>query len=136
MKEIKSLDKIFLEKYEVFVNPYLTYAQIQQIVETLKVNNSWAERQINIDMLLLFHATDIKQQQLEKYGHEYLLESGLIDAVKEQIINLHQLEDAIEWTEGSTNIQRTLGTLIMQLNQFGVQAIKDSFQLKARNKKI
>ena len=36
MKEIKAMDKVYLEEYDVHVNPYLTYAQIQAIVNGVK----------------------------------------------------------------------------------------------------
>ena len=50
MKEITKIDKIYLKNFDVYVTPYLTYAQIQQIINGVKTMNEWAERQINIDI--------------------------------------------------------------------------------------
>lgn len=133
MKDIKNINRVYLDEYEVYVNPYLDYAQIQQIVKGAVIAVNWAEKQTNIDMLMLYHATDIGKEVLEQYNHETLLQSGLIDEVKKNIRNLDQLYQAIEWTEGSNNLQRTLGKLIEQLNQFGAQSIKDQLKLQVRD---
>lgn len=132
MKDIKNINRVYLDEYEVYVNPYLDYAQIQQIVNGTMMASDWAERQTNIDMLLLYHTTDIGKETIAQYGHEALLQSGLIGEVKKNIRNLNQLYQAIEWTEGATNVQRTLGKLITQLNQFSMQSIKDQLKLQAR----
>lgn len=99
MKEIKAMDKVYLEEYDVHVNPYLTYAQIQAIVNGVKGLDSWAEREQNIDMCVLAFATDIPTEKLEELGHDALLQSGLINAVMGEIKNLHNVYEAIEYTE-------------------------------------
>lgn len=110
MKNIKKeQDVIYLEKYDVHVNRYLTYAQIQQIVDsTLALmhtqtdngtkRDSWAERQQNIDMLILYHATDLTEKDLE-IPHYVLLQSGLIDEVKQSIYNYNDIQLAFEYAE-------------------------------------
>ena len=99
MKEIKAIDKVYLEEFDVYVNPYLTYAQIQAIVNGVKGLDSWAEREQNIDMCVLAFATDIPTEKLEELGHDALLQSGLINAVMGEIKNLHNVYEAIEYTE-------------------------------------
>ena len=99
MKEIKAMDKVYLEEFDVYVNPYLTYAQIQAIVNGVKSLDSWAEREQNIDMCVLAFATDIPTEKLEELGHDALLQSGLINAVMLEIKNLHNVYEAIEYTE-------------------------------------
>lgn len=93
------------DEYDININRYLTYAQIQQIVGAVvgvDKNDFWAGRQTNIDMLVLFHATDIGKDKLEKIGHETLLCSGLIKAVNDTVENLYQVYEGIEFAE-STN---------------------------------
>ena len=99
MKEIKAMDKVYLEEFDVYVNPYLTYAQIQAIVNGVKGLDSWAEREQNIDMCVLAFATDIPTEKLEELGHDALLQSGLINAVMLEIKNLRNVYEAIEYTE-------------------------------------
>ena len=118
MKEIKGNRTVYLEDYDVTVNKYLTYAQIQQIANAVvaaSMNDSddtWANRQTNIDMLMLYHATDIGKEKLEEIGHDDLLTSGLIEAVRYRIENLYNVDDAIDYIE---NNQRAINKMLKSL---------------------
>ena len=118
MKEIKGNQTVYLEDYDITVNKYLTYAQIQQIANAVveaSANDSedtWANRETNIDMLMLYHATDIGKEKLEEIGHDNLLTSGLIDAVRYRIENLYSVDDAIDYIE---NNQRAIGKILKSL---------------------
>ena len=118
MKEIKAMDKVYLEEYDVHVNPYLTYAQIQAIVNGVKGLDSWAERAQNIDMCVLAFATDIPTEKLEELGHDALLQSGLINAVMWEVKNLHRVYGAIEYTEST---KRALAQIIKALPKYQEQ---------------
>ena len=118
MKEIKAMDKVYLEEYDVYVNPYLTYAQIQAIVNGVKSLDSWAEREQNIDMCVLAFATDIPTEKLEELGHDVLLQSGLINAVCGEIKNLFSVYEAIEYTEST---KRALTQIIKALPKYQEQ---------------
>ena len=118
MKEIKAMDKVYLEEYDVNVNPYLTYAQIQAIVNGVKGLDSWAEREQNIDMCVLAFATDIPTEKLEELGHDALLQSGLINAVCGEIKNLFSVYEAIEYTEST---KRALAQIIKALPKYQEQ---------------
>ena len=118
MKEIKAMDKVYLEEYDIYVNPYLTYAQIQAIVNGVKGLDSWAEREQNIDMCVLAFATDIPTEKLEELGHDALLQSGLINAVCGEIKNLFSVYEAIEYTEST---KRALAQIIKALPKYQEQ---------------
>ena len=118
MKEIKAMDKVYLEEFDVYVNPYLTYAQIQAIVNGVKSLDSWAEREQNIDMCVLAFATDIPTDKLEELGHDALLQSGLINAVCGEIKNLFSVYEAIEYTEST---KRALAQIIKALPKYQEQ---------------
>ena len=118
MKEIKGNQTVYLEDYDITVNKYLTYAQIQQIANAVvaaSVNDSddtWANRETNIDMLMLYHATDIGKEKLEEIGHDVLLTSGLIKAVRCRIENIYNIYEAIDYIE---NNQRAINKLLKSL---------------------
>ena len=118
MKGIKGNQTIYLEDYDITVNKYLTYAQIQQIANAVvaasanDADDTWANRETNIDMLVLYHATDIGKEKLEEIGHDALLTSGLIDAVKYRIENIYSVNDAIDYIE---NNQRAINKLLKSL---------------------
>ena len=118
MKEIKAMDKVYLEEFDVYVNPYLTYAQIQAIVNGVKSLDSWAEREQNIDMCVLAFTTDIPTEKLEEVGHDALLQSGLINAVCGEIKNLFSVYEAIEYTEST---KRALAQIIKALPKYQEQ---------------
>ena len=131
MKEIKGNQTVYLEHYGVMVNYYLTYAQIQQIANAVVASSAddsedtWANRQTNIDMLMLYHATDITKEELEKVGHDDLLTSGLIQAVREQIKNYYEIFEAINYIEDN---QRAIGKILKSLPKIleeskGLQAL-------------
>lgn len=94
--------------YDIDIQRYLTYAQIQQIVNAVEAasesDDSWSTRQTNIDMLVLFHATDIGKEKLEEIGHEALLACGLIDEVNNTVVNLCQIYEAIGFTESMARV--------------------------------
>ena len=111
----EEVPKIYLKEYDVEVNQYLTYAQIQNIVngtnklmntegknkkgETIKYN-SWADMQQSIDMMVLMHATNLSETELNT-PHSVFLNSGLIDGVRSCIINYDQIAEAFEYTNGT-----------------------------------
>ena len=134
MKEIKGNQTVYLEDYDITVNKYLTYAQIQQIANAVvaaSVNDSddtWANRETNIDMLMLYHATDIGKEKLEEIGHDALLTSGLIDSVQFRIENYHEIYEAIDYIE---NNQRAINKMLKSLPKI----LEDSKGLQGLMKK-
>ena len=134
MKEIKGNQTVYLEDYDVTVNKYLTYAQIQQIANavvaasTNNADDTWANRETNIDMLMLYHATDIGKEKLEEIGHDALLTSGLIEAVRCCIENLYNVDEAIDYIE---NNQRAINKMLKSLPKI----LEDSKGLQGLMKK-
>ena len=115
MKEIKNIGKIYLDEFDIYVEPYFTYEQIHQIVRSVMTQDDWAVRQQTIDMLLLYHLTDISKEELEKVGHDDLLKSGLIDEVKSVVKNLNQIQEAIDYTQ---SLPRALKQISEKLPEF------------------
>ena len=134
MKEIKGNQTVYLEDYDITVNKYLTYAQIQQIANavvaasTNDADDTWANRETNIDMLMLYHATDIGKEKLEEIGHDVLLTSGLIEAVRCRIENLYNVDEAIDYIE---NNQRAINKMLKSLPKI----LEDSKGLQGLMKK-
>ena len=134
MKEIKGNQTVYLEDYDITVNKYLTYAQIQQIANAVvaasanDADDTWANRQTNIDMLMLYHATDIGKEKLEEIGHDNLLTSGLIEAVRYRIENLYNIDEAIDYIE---NNQRAINKMLKSLPKI----LEDSKGLQGLMKK-
>lgn len=134
MKEIKGNQTVYLEDYDITVNKYLTYAQIQQIVNAVVAasandsDDTWVNRETNIDMLVLYHATDIGKEKLEEIGHDVLLTSGLIKAVRCRIENIYNIYEAIDYIE---NNQRAINKMLKSLPKI----LEDSKGLQGLMKK-
>ena len=112
MKELKELAPIYLEEFDIHVKRYLSLSQIQKIInEVLQVDN-FEERESIIDYLILCYTTDIGQKKIDELGPDILLQSGLIDEVKLNIRNLHQLLDGIIYHESTGKALREISKRI------------------------
>ena len=89
----------YLEEYDVTVNSYLLPAQIQQIANAVAKYDTWAEREQNIIMLTMYHATDVDEKELEEAGVNAIVESGLFDVVTYHIKNFYAVQEAIDYNE-------------------------------------
>ncbi len=112
MNNIKIQESVYLEQYDIRVKPYLTYSEIQAIVNGVKQFDTWAERQKNKDMLMLAFATDMTAQDIEGIGDEALYCSGLVDEVKYTVKNYYEVESALDYTE---SVQRSLTQIVKAL---------------------
>lgn len=131
MKEITMANKIYLEQFDVYVNQYLTVSQIQQIVNAISKFDSWSEREQNKNILVLYHATNMGQENIENYDYDILQSSGLIDSVIANIKNYNEIEEAINWTE---SIQRALILLSKELPTI-IKPLKEVAKYGTTNKK-
>ena len=111
------------------IENYLTYSQIQQIVESVKTLGTWAERETNIDMLLLYHATNLGQEEIQKHSHDEWLKMGVIDSVKSHVNNYDRVHEAISYTEST---QRTVAQILSILEQGPLMEFLEKY---GRNKK-
>lgn len=131
MKNIESKKSIYLEEFDIHVNPYLAYAEIQTIANAIHQFHTWAERQQNEDMLILHFATDITDEEIEKIGYNILYNSGLVDAVKSNIVNYYEIYHAVEYLEST---QRALAQIINQINS-NMKNIETAVKKNAASKK-
>lgn len=98
MKELK--EEIYYSKdFDIEIKKYLTYAQIQKIVETTIKYKTWAERQTNIDMMVLCYATNIGVDKIQEIGIDKLVMTGLVDEVYYAVVNYDKIYDGIQYHE-------------------------------------
>ena len=126
MKEIKKENKLYLNDYDINVNPYLTYAEIQTIANKVKALDSWAEREETIDMYVLYFATDIGKANIDNYNHDTLLKSGVIDVVKSCIKNLEQITEAIKYEESPMRILMQISKEMPEFSKKLDEVLKDA----------
>lgn len=102
---------IYLKEFDIHVKKYLHPEQIQNIIQSLKEFKTWASREQNINMLILYYVTDIPKEELEKMDYSLIVSSGMMDAVKQNIENLQDLYNGIEWTE---SLQRSFSMFLKE----------------------
>lgn len=128
MKQLKKMNAVYLEEYDVEVNPYLTTAQIQQIIDAVKKFDNWADREMNKNMLILFHATNIGQDGLEANDYELLETSGLIASVLKEIRNLDKIEEGLNYAEST---HRALTQILVETKPM-LEAFREKVNKNAR----
>lgn len=99
MKELKKPENVYLEKYDISVKPYLSYDEIQVILNAVEQFDMWSERQTNIDVLMLYFCTDIGKDKIEEIGHKLLLSSGLIDDVRREVSNMNEVYAGLAYND-------------------------------------
>ena len=108
MKELKELEPIYLQNFDIKVYPYLSLSQIQKIINEVLLVDNFEERESIIDYLILCYATDIGQKKVDELGPDILLQSGLIDEVKNNIKNLNKLFEGITYHESAGKALREI----------------------------
>lgn len=111
MKGLKEL-QTYVSKYDVKVRQFLSYAEIQNIINAVKEFSTWGERETCKDMMILMYCTDIDKTTLEDAGHDMLLKSGFIDAVKEEIYNVYDIDRGLHYEE---SLDKSIATIAKKL---------------------
>ena len=101
MKELKELENIYLQKFDVEVHPYLSLSEIQKIINEVLLTDNFEARESIIDYLILCYSTNISRDVIDKLGPDIFLKSGLIDEVKNNINNLSKLYEGITYHEST-----------------------------------
>ena len=114
MKELKKPENVYLEKYDISVKPYLSYDEIQVILNAVEQFDTWSERQTNIDVLMLYFCTDIGKDKIEEIGHELLLSSGLIDDVRRKVVNMNEVYAGLAYND---SISREMKLIMKDLKK-------------------
>ena len=98
MKELKEAI-VNLENYDINVKQYLTYAQIQKIIETTMKYQTWAERESNIDFMVLCYTTDLTPEKIDEIGFDNLVTSGLVEDVIRHVSNYYDIMQGLNYHE-------------------------------------
>lgn len=108
--------KVYLERFDVEVNCYLSLAQIQNIVNNIIQQNTYMERQQIINYMILSYATNLTQEAVDALDPEMALASGFLDAVKSNIVNYGDIEEGLKYHESVgkalSEIAKTLPEII------------------------
>lgn len=124
MKELKGLKEKYLENYDVEVKQYLTFSQIQEIINSVLQVDTYEERENTINYLLLIFMTNIGKDIVDELGPDIFVESGLMNEVKNSIKNIDKLYEGITYHESTgkalREISKSLPTYLEEMKKNGV----------------
>lgn len=98
MKEL-NVCEFYSEKYGITIKNFLTYAQIQKIINTTLQYKTWSERKTNIDMMILCYVTNIGVDKIQEIGIDEFVESGLMNEVYNVVNNIYEIYRGLEYHE-------------------------------------
>lgn len=101
-----------IDEFDIDVKQYLGYDEIQQIIMTTLPLQNWNERQKNIDMMMLHYCAGIPVETLENTDPDEYLQSGMIEAVKQRVINYADIFDGIYY---HTSVSKLLYQIMEQM---------------------
>lgn len=124
MKELKGLKEKYLENYDIEVKQYLTFSQIQEIINSILQVDTYEERENTINYLLLVFMTNIGKEVVDELGPDIFVESGLMNEVKDSIKNIDKLYEGITYHESTgkalREISKSLPTYLEEMKKNGI----------------
>ena len=100
MKELQKPERIYIEKFDIYVKPRLSDAEIQQIANNVIKFKTWAERERTMNLMMFIYATEISDEdEINALDYDLMNECGVFSAVWNTIHNASSILDAIEFSE-------------------------------------
>ena len=100
MKELQKPERIYIEKFDIYVKPRLSDAEIQQIVNNVIKFKTWAERERTMNLMMFIYATEISDEdEINALDYDLMNECGVFNTVWNTIHNASSILDAIEFSE-------------------------------------
>lgn len=120
MKElkIKTTDALMDEFGLTEVKRFLTYSQIQNIINTVMQYQTWAERQTIIDEMVICYTTDLTQEEVEEKTMDYFVQCGLVDFLHYTVENYFDIFEGLKYHE-------SVGKALMELSK-NIPQIKEA----------
>lgn len=100
MKELQKPERIYIEKFDIYVKPRLSDAEIQQIANNVIKFKTWAERERTMNLMMFIYATEISDEdEINALDYDLMNECGVFNTVWNTIHNAYSILDAIEFSE-------------------------------------
>lgn len=102
MKELQKPERIYIEKFDIYVKPRLSNAEIQQIANNVIKFKTWAERERTMNLMMFVYATEISDEdEINALDYDLMNECGVFNTVWSTIHNAYSILDAIEFSEST-----------------------------------
>ena len=102
MKELQKPERIYIEKFDIYVKPRLSDAEIQQIANNVIKFKTWAERERTMNLMMFIYATEMSDEdEINALDYDLMNECGVFNTVWNTIHNASSILDAIEFSEST-----------------------------------
>ena len=100
MKELQKPERIYIEKFDIYVKPRLSDAEIQQIANNVIKFKTWAERERTMNLMMFIYTTEISDEdEINALDYDLMNECGVFNTVWNTIQNAYSILDAIDFSE-------------------------------------
>lgn len=102
MKELQKPERIYIEKFDIYVKPRLSDAEIQQIANNVIKFKTWAERERTMNLMMFIYATEMSDEdEINALDYDLMNECGVFNTVWNTIHNASSILGAIEFSEST-----------------------------------
>ena len=102
MKELQKPERIYIEKFDIYVKPRLSDAEIQQIANNVIKFKTWAERERTMNLMMFIYATEISDEdEINALDYDLMNECGVFNTVWHNVENACSIVDAIDFSEST-----------------------------------
>lgn len=103
MKELKPIDKVYLEELDLHVRRYLTLAEIQNIINNIMEFDTWAEREKTKNLMIFLYATDFGQdeEKVNSIDYDLYAQNGAFKAVNAIVENINLVDEGLKYSEST-----------------------------------
>jgi len=122
MIELKKAEMIHNEEFDIEIKPYLNASEIQLIIEEVGKNDNVVTKQLLKDMLIIRFCTNIEDNIVDNLNYDLVVESGLIDVIRENVKNYYDVDGFIMQNE---SINRSVSKFLESISATADKAVKN-----------
>lgn len=103
MKELKKPERLYIEKFDIYVKPRFSDAEIQQIANNVIKFKTWAEREKTMKLMMFIYATEIadKPDEVNALDYDLMDECGVFSTIWASVENSYSVLEAIDFSEST-----------------------------------
>lgn len=114
MKELEEVKGVYLDKFDITVDRYITPAIIETIAQEMLKCKSFTERELVKNVYLCKWATDMPKDYDYNKNYDLLLSNGVFSAIKLEILNVYDID---EYVAQATSINTRVGEFLDKITK-------------------
>ena len=126
MRKFKKNRKIYIKKYDIELDKYLTIEGVKGIVEGALSIDELIERDVFIDLSVLKLCGGISDEKIDKLDYNDLIKDGVINIIHNKIVNYDLIDKYINKYEGTAYIVNAFLSDLLKEIEKGIDKIPDT----------